>query len=121
MRQFAAESAESYGIWLRTDADVWTRPEQFELLVGFAATLAEDLFRGGRLREFAIDAEPPRPVRRVHDLERVLDRLAEARPRDGAEAGGVAVPATRQHVLTFSPDGTRGVIATLDGQTAASA
>jgi uncharacterized protein (DUF58 family) len=121
VRQFAAESAESYGIWLRTDADVWTRPEQFELLVGFAATLAEDLFRGGRLREFAIDAEPPRPVRRVHDLERVLDRLAEARPREEVPASGTTAPTAGQNVLTFAPDGTRGVIATLDGQVAASA
>jgi uncharacterized protein (DUF58 family) len=121
VRQFAAESAESYAIWLRTDAELWPRPEQFELLVGFAATLAEDLFRGGRLREFALDAEPPRAVRRVHDLERVLDRLAEARPREEVPASGTTAPTAGQNVLTFAPDGTRGVIATLDGQVAASA
>jgi uncharacterized protein (DUF58 family) len=120
VRQFAAESAESYAIWLRTDAEVWTRPEQFEVAVSLAATLAEDLFRGGRLREFALDAEPPRPVRRVHDLERVLDRLAEARPREVAAGAGIAAATSRQHVLTFAPDGARGVIATLDGQVAAS-
>jgi uncharacterized protein (DUF58 family) len=120
VRQFAAESAEGYSMWLRTEEAVWPRPEQFELLIGFVATLAEDLFRGGQLRDVAIDAEPPRPVRRVHDLEMLLDRLAEVRP-----AAQVAPPAgeslvVRQNLMTFAPEGTRGVAALVDGRRAAS-
>jgi len=81
VRQFAQESAEGLSLWLRTDAGAWPRPEQFELLVSFAASVAEDLFRAGRLLDVAIDAEPPGPVRRVHELERLLDRLAYVQPR----------------------------------------
>jgi len=118
VRQFAAESAEGYSIWLRTEAAVWPRVEQFELLIRFAATLAEDLFRAGRLVGVAIDAEAPMPVRRVHDLELWLDKLALARPAE-APAGG-QVPVARQNVMTFAPDGGRGVTAYVDGQKAAS-
>lgn len=120
VRQFAAESAEGYSLWLRTDAEIWSRPEQFELLINFTATLAEDLFRAGRLRSVAIDAGAPVPVRRVHDLELLLDRLAvmnpvaEARPPEDYQV-------TKQNVMTFVPDGARGVAAIVDGQTAASA
>ena len=116
VRQFAAESAEGYAMWLRTEVAVWPRPEQFELLISFAATLAEDLFRAGRLQGVAIDAEPPMPVRRVHDLELWLDRLATARPAAGA---AVIEPGARKNLMTFAPEGTRGVAAYVDGQKAA--
>jgi uncharacterized protein (DUF58 family) len=120
VRQFALESAEGFSLWLRTDATVWSRPEQFELLVSFAASLAEDLFRAGRLRSVAIDAEPPAPVRRVHDLELLLDRLALLRPST-VPAGFTGLPMAKQNVMTFAPDGGRGVVACVDGQLAASA
>lgn len=120
VRQFAAETTEGYSMWLRTDADVWTRPEQFELLVRFVATLAEDLFRTGRLVAVAIDAEPPLPVRRVRDLELWLDRLAVAEPAATvAEAReGLTV---RHDLMTFAPDGARGVAAFVGGKKTASA
>lgn len=120
VRQLAAEHAEGYSLWLRTEAGVWSRPEQFELLVSFAGTLAEDLFRAGRLLGVALDDEAPRPVRRVHDLELFLDRLAVARPSEAA-AGGDGFLLARKNVLTFSPDGARGVAAYVDGEKTASA
>jgi len=120
VRQFAVESAEGFTLWLRTDGAVWTRPEQFELLVSFVASLAEDLFRLGRLQCVAIDAEPPAAVRRVHDLELLLDRLAVVRPGPG-ETGLNSLPMGKQNVMTFAPDGGRGVVAYVDGQLAASA
>ena len=119
MRQFAAETAEGYSLWLLTDAGVWSRPEQFEMLVSFAATLAEDLFRAGRLLGVAIDAEPPLPARRVHDLEVFLGKLAVLRPSE-AVAGAGEWQAAKQNVLTFAPEGPRGVAAYVDGQLAAS-
>ena len=129
VRQFAAESAEGFSLWLRTDAGVWTRPEQFELLVSFCGSLAEDLFRAGRLTGVAIDAGAPMPVRRVHDLEGFLDRLATVRCAEdgerGTEGGGrtAAEPGEargRKNVMTFAPDGARGVVALVDGERAAS-
>ncbi len=122
VRQFAAENAEGYALWLRTDAAVWAHEEQFEVLIGFAATLAEDLFRAGRLTSVAIDAEPPAPMRRVHDLELFLNKLAVVRPLEGASTSGADEwQAAKQNVLTFAPEGARGVAAWVGGQIAATA
>ena len=135
VRQFAAERAEGFSLWLRTDAAVWPRPEQFELLVSFVATLAEDLFRGGRLTGVALDAEPPVAVRRGPDLESFLNRLAIVMPVENESVGGMPpshndgpagegtrpTTTTKQNVMTFAPDGVRGVAAYVDGEKAASA
>ncbi|MBI5771307.1 MAG: DUF58 domain-containing protein [Verrucomicrobia bacterium] len=130
VRQYAAESAEGFALWLRTEASVWPRPEQFELLVSFGATLAEDLFRAGQLTTVAIDSEPPVPVRRRRDLEDFLDRLAVVEPRKAASAGAgsdsthpfvTTTEIARQNLMTFAPDGARGVAAYVNGNQAASA
>jgi uncharacterized protein (DUF58 family) len=119
VRQFAAESVEGYEMWLRTDAAVWPRAEQFELLIRFAASLAEELFRGGRLLSVALNAETPLPIRRGHDLDLWLGRLAVAKAvTDGVATGQATV--AKQRVLTFAPDGARGAVALVDGQTVAS-
>jgi uncharacterized protein (DUF58 family) len=120
VRQFAAETSEGYSLWLRTDAGVWPHAEQFEALVSFAATLAEDLFRVGRLTGVALNGEPPMPVRRVHDLELFLNKLAIVRPIEDA-TGAAETFVAKQHVMTFAPEGARGVAAYVDGQKAATA
>lgn len=118
IRQFSSQSSDACSMWLRTDASVWTRADQFELLMSFAATLAQDLFRAGRLRSTAIDANRPVAARRVADLESFLDRLAEALPLP-APPGGAAPEAgqgrIRMNLLTFEPDGARGVAAFING------
>ncbi len=134
VRQFAAETTEGYSWWLRTDAATWTKPEQFELLVSFAATIADDLFRAGQLIAAAIDDEPSVPIRRVRDLELLLDRLAVVQRGQGnaepikrggdAAAPSPSAPSTtkrRKNLLTFAPDGARGVSAYVDGEKTATA
>jgi uncharacterized protein (DUF58 family) len=125
VRQFAAESQDTFALWLQTSSAVWTRPEQFELLVSLAATLAEDLFRTGRLTSVALNARPPRPVRRVRDFESFLDELAVVQPvvDMGGVSGDAVRPAsgTRKNVITFAPDGVRGVAAYVDGEKTAAA
>jgi hypothetical protein len=121
VRQFTAESSQGYAVWVRTDAELWPRTEQFELLVRFAATLAEDLFRTGQLLSLALDAEPPVLVKHVRDLESWLDRLAvvEAPGEPGAgqtARGDGPEPKVGRNVLTFAPDGGQGVMALIDGQ-----
>ncbi len=119
VRQFAAEAAVSYALWLRSDAGLWSRAEQFEVLISFAATLAEDLFRTGQLSAIAVNDEPPTPARHVRDLELFLDALAVLQPSVDVAATRSGVPA-KSNVLSFSPDGARGVGAYVDGQLIAS-
>ena len=133
VRQFSSEQQEGFSMHLDSSAEVWTRPEQFELLCSFVATLAEDLFTTGRLGTVSIDLDPPQPVRGLRELEAFFDRLARLTPRQpagrptaspfastsptrsGAGSGGSRL------TLTFAPDGSRGVAAYVDGQKAASA
>jgi uncharacterized protein (DUF58 family) len=138
VRQFAAESAEGFFLWLETPPGSWPRTEQFELLCRFAATLAEDLFTAGRLTGARVNIEEPMAIRRVRDLESFLDRLAvlepEAEnhpPEPSRRAGGretspdssTGFPAgrNRRNVITFAPEGTRGVAAYVDGEKSATA
>jgi uncharacterized protein (DUF58 family) len=118
VRQFSSQSMEASSIWVRTDAATWPRPEQFELLMSFAATLAQDLFKAGRLQAATVDELPMAAMRRVADLESFLDRLAEAEPIPARGVPGVSLPGThRRHanLLTFEPEGTRGVAAFING------
>ncbi len=134
VRQFAAESQETFALWLQTPAALWVHPEQFELLVSLAATLAEDLFRAGKLTSVALNDRPPHPVRRVRDFESFLDELAVVQP--SAEVGRVsarrgdsvagegmrpALARGRKNIITFAPDGPRGVAAYVDGEKTAAA
>ncbi len=128
VRQFAAETQEGYSLWLTTPAEVWTRPEQFELLCSLAVTLAEDLFKQGRLRTVSLNDAAPRQIRRVRDLEAFFDEVALVSPVPAAAARSaspfvaVSVPGpSRRHVITFTPDGARGVAAHVDGHKTATA
>ena len=145
VRQFAAESHDGFVLRLDTSAEVWTRSEQFELLCSFAATLAEDYFAAGRLRGIIVNGGPLIETRRVRDIEAFLDQLAviessEGRTNPSAVAkamadkpgeprlSGDASPyqsksssAFTQNLLTFAPDGARGVAAYVDGIKTASA
>jgi uncharacterized protein (DUF58 family) len=118
IRQFSSQNSDACAMWLRTDAAVWTRPEQFELLMSFVATIAQDLFRAGRLHSTAVDSGPQLAVKRVADLESFLDRLAELQPLAVAPGAAVSLPGlerTRPNIMTFEPDGTRGVAAFVNG------
>jgi len=129
VRQFTAESQETFAVWLQTPAAIWIHPGQFELLLGFAASLAEDLFRAGKLSGVALNRESTRPVRRVHDLELFLDRLAVIEPVADAAPAPLMAPepepdratlraagTSRKRVITFVPEGIRGVAAYVDGE-----
>jgi hypothetical protein len=91
-------------------------------MCSLAATLAEDFFRAGRLVAFAIDDEPPLPVRRRHDLDCFLDRLALVKPTATPLSHAPTVTSSRRtNLMTLAPDGARGVAAYLDGTKAATA
>ncbi len=138
VRQFAAESPQGFVLCVDAPAELWVRPEQFEVLCRFAATLAEDLFAEGRLRGVSVNGRWVE-TRRVRDVEAVLDLLAVAEPvgrgllpppfheRQPTSAAGAGDPALQRaraagrNLITFAPEGTRGVTAYVDGVPTASA
>jgi uncharacterized protein (DUF58 family) len=124
VRQFAQESRERLRLWVNTDATLWPREEQFEVLVSLAATLAEDLFRADRLASVAIGGQRPLPVRRAMDVAEFLTQLAVVTRTEGSLAerfrqDGEWVKGTS--MVTFVPAGLRGVEAWIDGDKAAAA
>jgi uncharacterized protein (DUF58 family) len=124
IRQFSSQNSDACSMWLRTGASVWSRPEQFELLMSFVATLAQDLFRAGRLQSAAIDAGAQAPMKRVADLDSFLDRLAEAQPlaqAPGTDAGPARLGRPYTNLMTFEPEGARGVAAYVNGTKTAAA
>lgn len=133
VRQFAAESLDGYVLRVAADDGVWTRPEQFELLCSFAGTLAEDLFAEGKLRAVAVGDGTWNEVRRVRDVEAFLDALARLEPKVGGvpsprDAELITGEGTRptaktftRNLITFAPEGARGVTAYVDGVPTASA
>ncbi|MBL9204277.1 MAG: DUF58 domain-containing protein [Opitutaceae bacterium] len=121
VRQFSSENQDGFSLWIDPSRDLWPRPEQFELLVGLVATLAEDLFKQGRLGRVIIGAEPARLIRRLQDVEALLDRLAVLEPEEAPGHAEVPARTRSRSMLVFAPDGARGVAAYLDGQKAATA
>ena len=123
VRQFAAECRDGFTLRLDTPASLWTRPEQFELLCSFAGTLAGDLFATGRLQGVSVNGGVVRDILKVRDVEAFLDDLAQLQP--GQVVGDGIPPALRQssihNVITFAPEGARGVTAYVDGNPTASA
>jgi uncharacterized protein (DUF58 family) len=118
VRQFSADNEENFTLWLTTTPSLWKNPAQFELLCSFAATLAEDLFKQGKLDAVACDAEPAALVRGVRDLEAWLDRLALLQLGRDGKSVAVERPA-KKNVMTFLPEGVRGIAAYVDGKKAA--
>ena len=119
VRQFAAESHDGYVLWVDAPAEVWGRPEQFELLCSLAGTMAEDLFTAGRLKGLCVNDGPLRDVRRVRDVEAFLDELALLEPSPRASAPPFPAAGAGRNVITFAPEGVKGVAAYVDGSKAA--
>ncbi|MDQ5978396.1 MAG: hypothetical protein QG602_1370 [Verrucomicrobiota bacterium] len=129
VRQFAAESHDGFVLSLDASADLWPRPEQFELLCSLAGTMAEDLFAAGRLKAVGLAGAPWRETRRLRDVEAWLDDLARleagrANPPDEPQLGrddSLHRRNQNHNVITFAPDGARGVAAFVNGRKTASA
>jgi uncharacterized protein (DUF58 family) len=122
VRQFAAESHDGFVLQFDATRDLWPRPEQFELACSLAGTMAEDLFAAGRLRGVVLPDGSWLDTRRLRDVEAWLDALARLEPgqEHGARSKEQGVGQTR-NVITFAPDGARGVSAYVEGRKTASA
>ncbi|RME67223.1 MAG: DUF58 domain-containing protein [Verrucomicrobia bacterium] len=118
VRQLLAENHSGFFLQVDTSASVWSDPEQFEKMCSLAATLAEDLFRQGQLIGAIVNDCAPFFVRRVADLELLLDQLAVIEPVDAAIPGRVVA---FRNVIVFAPDENEGVSAYVRGQKAATA
>jgi len=118
VRHMLAENQSGFDLCIETPASVWRRAEQFEALCSLAGTLAEDLFRQGRLVGAVINDRPPFAIHRLADLELLLDQLAVLEPTD-EECPARSFPA--HNVISFKPGNPEGVHAYVRGQKAATA
>lgn len=118
VRHLLAENHSGFHLHIESSASVWRRPEQFEALCSLAGTLAEDLFRQGRLVGAVINDGPPLAIHRVTDLELLLDQLAVLEPVEYYRSGR-KIPAA--NVISFEPGEPDGVHAYVRGQKAVTA
>lgn len=131
IRQFSAESHDGFVLQLDASRDLWPREEQFELVCSLAATMAEDLFTAGRLRGVVLTDGTWLETRRQRDVEAWLDHLARLQPakvepdlRAGSQQARPEAGPHHNHtknLITFAPDGARGVAAYVEGRKTASA
>lgn len=112
VRKMSGEDREGVFFWVDTSMSLWISEAQFENLLRFVGTLAEDLFARSQLRGFAINEEARHLVRRHTDLEQFLDRLAQLEPHTKSIRQDMLLDRT---TLTFTPYGQTGVSARLGG------
>ncbi len=118
VRQTGEETEECFTLHLETRAEAWRDDAQFELLCRAAATLAEDLFREGRLAAVAVNDMPVAPIKRLADLHAFLDELAVL---DRVPHVGPATLASGASTITFRPGLHGAVDIFLGGHVAGSA
>ncbi|MGE9296424.1 MAG: DUF58 domain-containing protein [Puniceicoccales bacterium] len=88
VRQMEEENRDGFVVFVETPSSNWQDKAQFEKLCSFAGSLAEDLFRDGRLVGMAINDQPMIPAKRLHDLQVFLEALAEVEPTAGYRPAG---------------------------------
>lgn len=118
IRQMAEENRDGYVLFVESPSALWPDADTFERLCSFAASLAEDLFREGRLLGFAVNDEPVQPLKRLHDLQIFLERLALLELTDHYSA---APDSGGRNLITFRPGLGGEVYAYLGGNIAGTA
>lgn len=76
VKQNALEKQSLYSIYIDASNYLWQNNEVFENMCSFAASLAEDLFRMGKLERCSIKGIAVIKIKRVVDLESFFDELA---------------------------------------------
>lgn len=118
VRQLAEDNRDGYTVFVETPATIWQDSAQFETLCSFATSLAEDLFREGRLVAVALNDEPLRVVQRLHDLHLFFEALGRAAPVPGYRPAEGNFGA---NLITFKPGSKQRVHACLGGSIAGTA
>lgn len=117
IRQMAEENREGLRLHLSSAGEAWQEAWRLDLLCSFAASLAEDLFKEGRLLEVSINEQPAQPIRRMHDLQLFLEQLAvlEADKKEAERKAG------SPNLITFEAGTENDVIANIGGTPAGAA
>lgn len=118
VRQMAEENRDGYVLFVESPRALWPDDTQYEALCSFAASLAEDIFQDGRLLGFAVNDEPVQPLKRLHDLQLFLERLALLERTDNYAA---APDSGGRNLITFRPGLGGEVYAYLGGNIAGQA
>jgi len=113
VKQMADESLVGYTLFIETPASIWALGEQFETLCSFVASLAEDLFRAGRLLGVAMNSDSIVPIKKMHDLMIFLEQLAELQL---VETYTSQANVKGHNVITFKPGDLNKVDAYVGGK-----
>ena len=111
IRQLAEEGESGYHLYVHSDAVVWGE-SHFEQLCALVCSLAEDLFRCGRLKTVKLNDSDPLPIRTKHDLHILFDQVALLERLDPSANAFVN---QQRNQLTFGPLSEAGVAIYLEG------
>ena len=75
VRETEQEHHQAFTLWVDPSPHLWVKPEQFEKMCSFAASLAEDLYQRDQLRLAHVAGEDPIHVGAIEDLYTFLDKL----------------------------------------------
>ncbi|MEO0796384.1 MAG: DUF58 domain-containing protein [Verrucomicrobiota bacterium] len=118
VRQMEEENRDGYIVFVETPESIWQDADQFEKMCSFSASLAEDLFREGRLVGVALNDDPLIVVKRLHDLHIFMEGLARVEPTKAYKLSGEHYSG---NLITFKPGAKKHVHAYLSGNLAGSA
>lgn len=114
VRETEQEHHQAFSLLVDPSEKVWTRPEAFEKMCAFVASLAEDLYQRDQLRSVRIAGEAPVHIGGIDDLYSFLDTLSVLDPVPPPPGTVAAAPA--QDTVRFLPGPDGSIIARMEEQ-----
>ena len=118
VRQVAEEMRDGLVILFESPKALWFDETAFECLCSFAVSLAENLFKAGRLSAVAVNDQPILSIKRLVDLYRFIAEIAVIAPTEHYKHQEEVFGS---NIITFRPSGEQKVVAYIGGNYAGAA
>jgi len=100
VRETITEQEMSYSLVVNTHLNRWSRGPQFEVFCSLLGSVAEDLYRLGRLGAVSINGNAFEEVRSIRDLESLMATFSKL---DVVDVGGRAMESSKWVPIHFRP------------------